>query len=64
MNIDFSENIGRMVNKMMDEYDEGTSRYIPEEAKRVKEEFMTDLERKIELSYSFQVKHIVDECLR
>ena len=49
---------------MLDEYDQETSNYIPEEAQKVKEEFVSELERKIELSYSYQVKHIVDECLR
>ena len=49
---------------MFDKYDQETANYIPEESKRVKEEFVLEIERKVELSFSYQVKHIVDECLR
>ena len=64
MNIEFADNVHKIVDKMLDRYDAETANYIPEEARRVKEEFMMELERKIELSFSYQVKHIVDECLR
>ena len=64
MNIEFAINMRDIVNKMLAQYDEGTTEYIKEEVGKVREEFITDLERKIELSYSYQVKHIVDECLR
>ena len=64
MNIDFASNIHQIVEKMFDKYDQETANYIPEEAKSVKEEFVVEIERKVELSFSYQVKHIVDECLR
>ena len=43
MNIEFAANIHRIVDKMLDRYDAETANYIPEEAKRVKEEFMMEL---------------------
>ena len=45
-------------------YNENTTSYIKEEVIKVREEFETEIDRKIEISFNYQVKHIVDESLK
>lgn len=47
MNPDFASNIRSIIDKMMAKYDEETVNYIEEESKKVKDEFIEELERKV-----------------
>ena len=64
MNMEFAVKVKGISVRMLAKYDAETGNYIPEEVAKVREEFVEELDRKIELSFSYQVKHIVDECLR
>jgi hypothetical protein len=43
---------------MIESYNEQTAGYIQEEADKIREDFLQFLERKIELSFSYQVRMI------
>jgi hypothetical protein len=64
MNEDFGKNIKAIVQKMIDTYNQETAGYIEEEAEKIRADFLEFLERKIELSFSFQVRMISEECLK
>ena len=64
MNEEFGKNINEIVGKMLKEYEEQTQGYIQEEVEKIREEFLEVLERKIELSFSFQIRMIAEECLK
>lgn len=49
---------------MIESYNEQTSGYILEEVDKIRIDFLEFLERKIELSFSYQVRMISEECLK
>lgn len=58
MNEEFGKNIQSIVQKMIDSYNEQTSSYIQEEADKIRADFLEFLDRKIELSFSYQIRMI------
>ena len=64
MNEDFGKNIKAIVQKMIDTYNQETTGYIEEEVEKIRLDFFEFLERKIELSFSYQVRMISEECLK
>jgi hypothetical protein len=64
MNEDFGKNIKTIVKKIIDSYNQETEGYIEEEVEKIRLDFLEFLERKIELSFSYQVRMISEECLK
>jgi hypothetical protein len=64
MNEDFGKNIKSIVKKMIDAYNQETEGYIQEEVEKIRLDYLEFLERKIELSFSYQVRMISEECLK
>lgn len=64
MNESFGQNIKAIVKKITDSYNQQTVGYIQEEVDKIRDDFMQFLERKIELSFSYQVRMISEDCLK
>lgn len=64
INLDFKKNVELIISRMLGDYTNETSGYIQEEAERIQDEMIKEIEDKIEESFHKQANMLADDCLK